>query len=104
MNEKKKRYPTDRIKLHEMLDKKKRDLADLQAEVEELEARCLEADHTEIHATVEMYNISVEQLKEFLAAQFGSAPVPDLPAGVTVAAPVKPLNPDDEEEPLDDEV
>ena len=35
-DKKKKRYPTDRLKLHALLEKKEQDLIELQEEVEEL--------------------------------------------------------------------
>lgn len=106
MNEKKaRRYPADRVKLHALLDKKRQELKLLQEEVEDLEARCLEADRTEIHATVEMYNISVDELKAWLQEKCADHAIPELPAGVTVAQPADySLNPDEEEEPLDNEV
>ncbi len=105
MNEKKsKRYPTDRVKLHALLEKKEQELIELQADVEALRVKAKEADRTEIHAMVEMYNISVEQLKAFLLEKFGSMPGSEPPAGVTVAehTPEYALKPDDEEDSLDD--
>lgn len=106
MNEKKsKRYPTDRVKLHALLEKKEQELIELQADVEALRVKAKEADRTEIHATVEMYNISVEQLKAFLLEKFGSLPVSEPPTGATVAEqmPEYALKHENEEESMDDE-
>lgn len=65
-DKKKKRYPTDRLKLHALLEKKEQDLIELQEEVEELRRLVKQADHTAIHATADMYNVTPEQLAEIM--------------------------------------
>ena len=106
MYETKKRYPTDRLKLHALLEKKEQDLSDLKAEVEDLRARTLEADRTAIIANCELYSLTPELLAEFLKAKFGGnekSIVPELPEGAQPVAalseyPVKPKEEDDEDE------
>ena len=106
MNENKKRYPTDRLKLHALLEKKEQELADLKADVEDLRARTLEADRTAIIANCELYSLTPELLAEFLKAKFGDTErsmVPELPEGARPVAalseyPVKPKEKNDEDE------
>ena len=69
-DKKKKRYPTDRLKLHALLEKKEQDLIELQEEVEELRRLVKQADHTAIHATADMYNVTPEQLAEIMKSIF----------------------------------
>lgn len=103
-DKKKKRYPTDRLKLHALLDKKEQDLIELQEEVEELRRLVKQADHTAIHATADMYNVTPEQLAEIMKSIFGEKPLPELPKDVT-AASADPDNSHGEEEiPDDDDV
>ena len=66
-DKKKKRYPTDRLKLHALLEKKEQDLI-------------------EIHATADMYNVTPEQLAEIMKSIFGEKPLPELPKDLTVAS------------------
>ena len=55
MNEnKKKRYPADRAKLHALLEKKEQELNALKAEVEEIRALTKQADFAAINATAEI--------------------------------------------------
>lgn len=92
MKEYKKRYPTDRDKLHALLEKKERALADLTVEVKELKERTLEADRTAIIANIEMYSLTPELLAELLAEKFGAPSeklIPELPEG---AQPVTALS------------
>ena len=106
MYETKKRYPTDRLKLHALLEKKEQELSDLKAEVEDLRARTLEADRTAIIANCELYSLTPDLLAEFLKAKFGGnekSIVPELPEGAQPVAalseyPVKPKEEDDEDE------
>lgn len=85
-DKKKKRYPTDRLKLHALLEKKEQDLIELQEEVEELRRLVKQADHTAIHATADMYNVTPEQLAEIMKSIFGEKPLPELPKDLTVAS------------------
>ncbi len=85
-DKKKKRYPADRLKLHALLDKKEQELIELQEEVEELRRLVKQADHTAIHATADMYNVTPEQLAEIMKSIFGGNPLPELPKDVTVAS------------------
>lgn len=73
---KKRRFPSDRAKLHALLDKREQDLKDLQDEVRDLRAAVTEADHTAIHVTADAYNVTPEQLKEMLDAIRSGRPVP----------------------------
>ena len=87
-DKKKKRYPTDRLKLH----------ADMCSELGCLliegsmrssipdEAHAAQADHTAIHATADMYNVTPEQLAEIMKSIFGEKPLPELPKDLTVAS------------------
>ena len=77
-DKKKKRYPTDRLKLHALLEKKE--------QVEELRRLVKQADHTAIHATADMYNVTPEQLAEIMKSIFGEKPLPELPKDLTVAS------------------
>ncbi|MBR4501414.1 MAG: hypothetical protein IKP22_05925 [Clostridia bacterium] len=85
---KKKRYPSDRLKLHELLKKKEQELTDLEEEVNELRSRVRQADFTAISATAEMYNVSPEQFAELMRAMHDgrTQAVPDLPVGAAVPA------------------
>ena len=114
MNEKsefqKRRYPADRLKLRERLEKKEQELQELQAEVEYLRSRVKQADAVAINATVAMYNITPEQLAEAMEKLYGdrSKPVPELPSGIKGAQEqieLTGLDPftSDEEDDIDDE-
>ena len=103
-DKKKKRYPTDRLKLHALLDKKEQDLIELQEEVEELRRLVKQADHTAIHATADMYNVTPEQLAEIMKSIFGEKPLPELPKDVTAASADPDISHGEEEIPDDDDV
>lgn len=93
MSEKKrKRYPLDRLKLHDLLDKKENALAALQEEVEDLRRAVREADLTAIHTTAQMYNITPEQFAEIMKrmAEEKEEVLPALPPGVTSGAKASP--------------
>ena len=103
---KRKRYPSDRLKLHELLEKKEKELTALEDEVKELRDRVRQADFTAIKATAEMYSVTPEQFAEIMQSlRSGQAQaVPPLPAGVTaVLAPDGPGAPEEEEIITDDE-
>ena len=97
-DKKKKRYPTDRLKLHALLEKKEQDLIELQEEVEELRRLVKQADHTAIHATADMYNVTPEQLAEIMQSIFGEKPLPDLPRDLAVASAVPDIPHGEEDE------
>lgn len=80
MNEPKKRYPTDRYKLHALLEKKRAEEQAIHAEVLELASRVEEADNTAIHASVHMYKVTPEQLEQLLREKFGNAFTPEFSA------------------------
>ena len=80
------RAAIDRLKLHALLEKKEQDLIELQEEVEELRRLVKQADHTAIHATADMYNVTPEQLAEIMKSIFGEKPLPELPKDLTVAS------------------
>ena len=72
MTEKKqKRYPTDRLKLHALLEKKQKELVDLREEVEEIRKLVQQADASAINATAAQYNVSPEQLAEIMKKLYG---------------------------------
>ena len=98
---KKKRFPADRLKLHALLDKRKKELADLQAEVDEIEELVLQADRTAIHATTELYNVTPEKLTEILRNLYGSRDEvsPELPNDLKKV----PVGPEGKEELHEDE-
>lgn len=73
---KKRRFPSDRVKLHALLDKRKQELSALQEEVNDLEAAVIEADHTAIHATTDAYAITPDQLKDLFEAMRKGLPMP----------------------------
>ena len=67
MSEKKrKRYPADRHRLHDLLEKKEESLLSLEAEVKELRSLVRQADFTAINATAEMYNVTPEQFAQIM--------------------------------------
>ncbi len=101
---KRKRYPTDRLRLHAMLEKKELELASLEDEVKELRSRVRQADYTAITATAEMYHVTPEQFAEIMQAMRNEQvqAVPSLPAGVTAALDGS-ITPEEEEEETDDE-
>lgn len=85
MTEKKqKRYPTDRLKLHALLEKKEKELVDLREEVEEIRKLVQQADASAINATAAQYNVTPEQLAEIMKKLYGdkTKPVPELPQSV----------------------
>ena len=75
-----KRYPADRLKLHDLLGKRERQLQNLQAEVKELRQIVKQADATAINATAELYHITPEQLSEIMKKMYGdrSKPIPEI--------------------------
>ncbi|MBQ9307093.1 MAG: hypothetical protein IJ229_04125 [Clostridia bacterium] len=88
MTEKKqKRYPTDRLKLHALLEKKEKELACLKDEVEEIGKLVKQADATAINATAAQYNVTPEQLAEIMKRLYSDRmkPVPELPEDVTAS-------------------
>ena len=100
---KKKHYPKDRQKLHELLIKKERELEAMQAEVADIRARVQEADFAAINATAKAYNVTPElftQLMQRLQQEKEKA-VPDLPEGVEEAD--DPVIPDEEDDSIDNE-
>ena len=102
MTEKKqKRYPTDRLKLHALLEKKEKELVRLREEVEDIRKLVQQADATAINATAAQYNVTPEQLAEIMKKLYGdkSKPVPELPKGVTESDRL----PDEKEDSIDDE-
>ena len=108
MNEnKRKRYPADRVKLHALLDKKEKEFAMLQEEVEELRSLVRQADFAAINATAEMYNVTPEQFARIMASlrEDRAQAVPPLPEDIDAALPEDDLLvlPEEEVDPFDDE-
>ena len=66
MNNKKKRYPTDRIKLHALLDSLLEKQRELNDEVEYVMKLTQKADNNAILSTVDSFNITPEGLAELL--------------------------------------
>ncbi len=96
---KRKRYPSDRMKLHALYDKKLAELAELQAEVNEISELVKQADRTAISATAEAYNVTPEQLAELMKKIYGKPGahvVPAPPEGAKKASAK-------EEEPIDEQ-
>lgn len=107
MNEnKKKRYPADRLKLRALLEKRILELKDLQADVEHLRQMVKQADLDAINAIAEMYQMTPEELAEIMKRLYGdrAEPLPD-PPETSVAIPAVPEDTEfpEEEDPLDDE-
>ena len=107
MNEnKKKRYPADRLKLRALLEKKILELKELQAEVEHLRQMVKQADLDAINAIAEMYQMTPEELAEIMKRLYGdrTEPLPD-PPETSVAIPAVPEDTEfpEEEDHLDDE-
>ena len=104
---KKRRYPADRNRLHDLLDRKEAVLADLQGEVEELRRVVKEADMTAIQATAQMYNVTPEQFEEIMRRMTEDAEqiLPALPADVVSGNPASEEadDPEEEEETIDEE-
>ena len=101
MSEKKRRrFPTDRQKLHELLTRKESALADLRAEVEELRAAVNEADLAAIHMTAQQYHITPEKFAEIMRRMAEEQAQPAaLPAEVISDAMAFSEAEDPEEEP-----
>lgn len=102
MNEKKPRRNTNnRLKLHETLDKKEKELIKLQEEVEELRKLVHQADEMAITSTAAAYGITPEKLDEILHQLYGdkSRQEPDFEQSVTEAIE----EPDEKEDFIDDE-
>ena len=99
---KKKRYPSDRLRLRAMLEKKEKELLDLQNEVQELRERVKQADYSAINATAAMYHITPELFEMIVQTMNGGhgQTVPPLSA----AAPdAEPEIPDEEDDSIDNE-
>ena len=104
---KKRRYPADRNRLHDLLDRKEAVLADLQGEVEELRRVVKEADMTAIQATAQMYNVTPEQFEEIMRRMTEGTEqiLPALPADVVSGNPASEEadDPEEEEDTIDEE-
>lgn len=104
---KKRRYPADRNRLHDLLDRKEAVLADLQGEVEELRRVVKEADMTAIQATAQMYNVTPEQFEEIMRRMTEDTEqiLPALPADVVSGSPASEEadDPEEEEDTIDEE-
>ena len=105
---KKKRYPSDRLRLHALLEKKEQELLELQGEVQELRERVRQADFSAINATAALYHITPEQFEEIMRAmRIGhDQDVPPMTGLEKTADPVpddNPEIPDEEEDSIDDE-
>ena len=105
---KKKRYPTDRLRLRAMLEKKEAELLDLEVEVQELRERVKQADYSAINATAAMYHVTPELFEKIMQAMNGGhgQVVPPLPP-MTVKATARPVPdaepdfPDEEDDSID---
>ena len=99
MSEKKrKRYPADRHRLHDLLEKKEESLLSLEAEVKELRSLVRQADFTAINATAEMYNVTPEQFAQIMQSLHDrqEQAFPELPPEA-VAVPILPDEPEKED-------
>ena len=99
MSEKKrKRYPADRHRLHDLLEKKEESLLSLEAEVKELRSLVRQADFTAINATAEMYNVTPEQFAQIMQSlrDRQEQAFPELPPDA-VAVPILPDEPEKED-------
>ena len=101
IEKKQKRYPSDRLKLHALLEKKEKELVCLQEDVEEIRKLVQQADASAINATAAQYNVTPEQLAEIMKKLYGdkTKPVPELPKGVTKSDGL----PDEKEDSIDDD-
>ena len=101
---KRKRYPADRHRLHDLLEKKEESLLLLEAEVKELRSLVKQADFTAINATAEMYNVTPEQFAQIMQSlrDRQEQAFPELPPDV-FAVPILPDGPEKEEMPGDDD-
>ena len=100
---KKKRYPSDRLKLHALLVKKEQELLDLQSEVQDLRNRVRQADFTAINATAALYNVTPEMFEQIMQAMKGDREqaVPPMPMMTESAAPdTEPEIPDEEDDSI----
>lgn len=99
MNDNKKRkYPTDRLKLHALLEKKEQALKALRGEVEELRGLVKQADNAAISETADLYCLTPEKLKEIMKSMFGEPPKPHAEAIKNEVSPTE-----KEEDSTDDE-
>ena len=101
---KRKRYPADRHRLHDLLEKKEESLLLLEAEVKELRSLVKQADFTAINATAEMYNVTPEQFAQIMQSLCNrqEQAFPELPPAA-VAVPILPDGPEKEDMPGDDD-
>ena len=104
---KKRQFPTDRIKLHTLLDRREQDLIDLQEEVQELRAAAQRADQLAITNTAAAYSVTPDMLGELLSYIQNGIPVPpELAARLTPIAPPavenKENRPDDKDDKIED--
>ena len=104
MNEnKRKRYPIDRLKLRTLLEKKEQEALELQEEVEHLRQMVKQADIDALVAVAEMYDLTPEELAQMMASirSDRSQPEADIPDSIT-AVPAEPeqIMFPEEEDPL----
>lgn len=66
------------MKLHALLNKREAQLRDLTAEVEELRALTIQADHLAITNATDALNVTPEQFFAFLAAMNKGTMMPDI--------------------------
>lgn len=83
VNNKKKRYPTDRAKLHALYDSLLEKQTELNEEVEYVRGLVQKADNNAILSTVDSFNITPEGLAELLARLKGG----ELPGFIPNAVP-----------------
>ena len=107
MNEnKKRRYPIDRLKLRALLMKKEQESLELQEEVERLRQMVKQADIDALVAVAEMYKLTPEELNRMMVSIRGerTEPEAEVPESIT-AVPAEPdeIMIPEEEEFIDDE-
>lgn len=66
---KKKRYPSDRLKLHALLEKREAELQEITEDVEELRRLTLSADHLALNTIADNNNVTPEVFQAFVHAR-----------------------------------
>ena len=92
MNEnKRKRYPIDRLKLRALLEKKEQEALELQEEVERLRQMVKQADIDALVAVAEMYSLTPEELTQMMISIRGDSMVTEGDSADTYAVKLQEL-------------
>ncbi len=104
---KKRRYPTDRVKLHAMVDRLESEIADRQERLAEVRKLAKEADNAAIVSMAKVYNVNPDEFKQVMEyMRKHGVPGPDLdfiPDSTEENSPLGNSMPEESEEEIETE-